>query len=237
MKNKEITLKDIFELIIPKIWLILIASVLCAGITFGYFNFFKDDTYTSTSKLYVYSDTSSNGEVTTGNIDVAKGMVEVYKIILESDKFLNSVTLKLTDTYPEITSGQIRSMMSVSQVNDTEVFAISITSASKDLAYDVLNEIVAFAPEGIRDIVPNALNVKIVEDPSKAAVNSKNSLRNSVIVFLLAAVASVVVIWISSLFDVVIRDKKKIEDNIDIPILGVIPKQENVLVKGEEKNA
>ena len=34
-----------------------------------------------------------------------------------------------------------------------------------------------------------------------------------------------VVIFVLNQFDVVIHNKKKIEDNFDIPVLGVIPRQ------------
>lgn len=32
------------------------------------------------------------------------------------------------------------------------------------------------------------------------------------------------VIFVANMLDVTIRDKKKIEDNFDIPVLGVIPR-------------
>ena len=239
MKNKEITLKDIAELIIPKIWIIFLVSTLCAGVAFVYSAFFKDDSYTSTSLLYIYSKSSESTEVTTGSVDVAKGMVEVYKVILKSDNFLKGVAQKLEETteYKDITTDQIRAMMSISQVNDTEIFSVSITAPTSDMALVVLNKIVEYSPERIPNIVPNALNVTILEDPTEAKVpNSKNSVRNAAIVFLLVAVASVFVIWIRSFFNVVIRDKKMIEDNINIPVLGVIPKHEIQMQKGDGKN-
>ena len=49
---------------------------------------------------------------------------------------------------------------------------------------------------------------------------------------------TVVCIWIYSFFDVVIRDKKKLIDNVDVPILGVIPRHDlpATSAKGEEKH-
>ena len=32
------------------------------------------------------------------------------------------------------------------------------------------------------------------------------------------------VVYVSAMFDVVIHDRKKLEDNFDIPVLGVIPR-------------
>ena len=238
MKNKEITLKDIAELIIPKLWIILLISALCAGIAVIYSSFFKDDTYTSTSQHYVFSKSSQSTEATTGSVDVAKGMVEVYKIVLKSDKFLNGVAEKLQDTeYSGITTAQIRSMMTITQASDTEIFSISITAPTPEMAFAILEKVVEHSTERLPVLIQNGFEVAIINDPTYAkAANPKNTIRNAIIVFMLAAVVTVIAIWIRSLFDVVIRDKKKIEDNINIPILGVIPKHETYIQKGDAKN-
>ena len=59
----------------------------------------------------------------------------------------------------------------------------------------------------------------------------------SPLAFLVSGVLLAVAVWVYSFFDVIIRDKKNLSDNIDIPILGVIPKHELILVsKGEDAN-
>ena len=63
-------------------------------------------------------------------------------------------------------------------------------------------------------------------DAKSIAPNNKHEARNAVLSFLIAAVVSVVAIWVYSFFDVVIRDKKKLIDNVDVPILGVIPRHD-----------
>ena len=124
MKKREITLKDIAELLIPKIWIILLVSVLCAGAAFAY-SAVQDDTYTSNSLLYVYSERNDSTEPSVGSVDVAKGMVEVYKVVLKSDKFLGGVVERLQGTeYEYLTADQIRSMMTISQVGDIEVLSL-----------------------------------------------------------------------------------------------------------------
>ena len=54
--------------------------------------------------------------------------------------------------------------------------------------------------------------------------DSKHELRWSAVAGLCGAVLSMVVIFVYSLFDVTIYDKKKIEDSFNIPVLGIIPK-------------
>lgn len=254
MKKKDITIKDLAELLLPKLWIVAIVSILASAFVFVYSSFAKEDTYTSYSELYVYSKTTSDKEVTTGdNMSVAQGLVEIYQIMLESEEFLKEVVGELTDNpeyaeYKSITNGitinAIKNMMTVSQRDETSVFSISITATSPKLACVLLNAVYDKAIVKIPDLVPNTFDLETFKKPTdpadskSIAPNSKHELRNAVLAFLIAAVVSVVAIWVYSFFDVVIRDRKKLVDNVDIPILGVIPRHElPVTQKGEGADA
>ena len=47
---------------------------------------------------------------------------------------------------------------------------------------------------------------------------------NTAIGVVIGAVITMTFVFVMNMFDVVIHDKKKIEDTFDIPILGVIPR-------------
>ena len=108
----------------------------------------------------------------------------------------------------------------------------------------VLNAIhVNFNEDELAHIVPNTFKISCFKDPiapegsAVISANSKHEIRNAVLMFLIAGVVSVVAIWIYSFFDVVIRDKKKLIDNVEVPILGVIPRHDlPITVKGDDGN-
>ena len=257
MKKKEVTIKDLAELLVPKLWLIIIVSILASAFAFTYSRFFKDDTYTSTSILYVNSTSGENDNMTTGdNIMVASHMLDNYKQIIKRDNFLNMVVNDLVDEngsyaeYKDITknlnASQISKMISISHYEDTQVFALSVTSSDPKLSAVVLNAVHNNAVTNMEKIIPSAKIFAISsvqnplqpEDEKSAIKNSKHEVRNAVLSFMVAAVLSVVFVWIYSFFDVIIRDRKKLIDNVDVPILGVIPRHEiPIPTKGGEKNA
>lgn len=257
MKKKEVTIKDLAELLVPKLWLIIIVSILASVFAFTYSRFFKDDTYTSTSILYVNSTSGENNNMTTGdNILVASHMLDNYKQIIKKDRFLKMVVSDLkSDAGPyveykeltkNLTTSQISKMISISHYEDTQVFSLSITSHDPKLSAVVLNAIHNCVLTNMEELVPSAKVFKItsVQDPvepeedNSATRNSKHEIRNAVLSFMVAAVLSVVFVWVYSFFDVVIRDRKKLFDNIDVPILGVIPRHEiQVAAKGGVNNA
>lgn len=254
MKKKEVTIKDLAELLLPKLWIVVIVSVIFSGLAFVCSRFLKDDTYTASSKFYVNSTTDVTQEKTTGdNIVVARYMLENYKIILKSERFLNYVLEEIkTDAayaeYRNLNVDQISRMMSISHYEDTEVFTISVTSTDPRLACVILNLVHDVATDDrMPEVVESAaiFEITALENPTEPEAysaipqNSKHEARNAVLAFFVAAVLSVVSIWVYSFFDVVVRDKKKLLDNVDVPILGVIPRHDLPIttVKGEEKNA
>ena len=236
MKKKELTIKDLAELLLPKLWIVVIISVLCSALAFVYSKVFKDDTYTS----YVTFSVVTDNITTSDNVDVAKEMVQVYKVMIESENFLNEVISELNrvnaDKFKDMTPSQLRSMMNVTQINETFMFTIYITSSNKEDTAKICEQFRNITPDKIRDeFSVKAPAIKIVDQKDATAPNSKHEIRNTVIAFFVSAILSVLAIWIFSFFDVTIRDKKKLIDNLDVPILGTIPKHElPIPTKGED---
>ena len=166
-------------------------------------------------------------------------MVKVYSIVLTSDDVLNDVIASLPAEYAKynVTASFLRSVMSISEQGNG-VFKISITTDNPQLSFALAEGIENMAPAAIKTNVQSVLSITIFESPKLPTYpNSKHIVRNVAIAFLVGALVSAIVVWIINVFDIVIRDKKKLEDNFDIPVLGVIPIQ--ILsdkVKGEAQD-
>jgi capsular polysaccharide biosynthesis protein len=80
----------------------------------------------------------------------------------------------------------------------------------------------------IKDFLPNnysKINIKCIESPRQVTErNSKGVATNALIGLVIGAFISALVIYFIHIFDVVIRDRKKIEDHFDTPVIGVIPR-------------
>jgi len=227
-KKEELTFKDLISIFIPKLWLIAIVAVLSVAVVAIYISAFKDDTYTSYSTIYVHKDDQIAGS---SDISVAQDMGETYKYILQTEYFLSSVVIELKETNPEydLTTGQLRSMISFTQDGETPIYRISVTSTDAKLAYTVSDCVEKIAPDVIMACIPNAFSITPIDSSVfPKAANTKNLVRNSLIAGVIGFVLAAAVIWVISMFDVVIRDKKRIEDNFDYLVLGIIPHHENV---------
>ena len=229
-KSKETTFKDLIEIFLPKLWLmLLVAVVFCAAISV-YTLVLKDDTYTSSSIVYVYNERTNSTTTSTNDLQAAEQMVSVYNIAIKSEKFLKLVIGSGALSKYQLSPASIKRMISISQEDEGAVFRVSITSTNPELAYDVALAITSGIEtyiQGENGLVKNALLSSVLEDPSvPQAPNSKNTVTKAIIAFVVGFALTAVIVWAHSFFDVVIRSAKKIEDNLDIPILGVIPKHE-----------
>lgn len=229
--NGEITIKELIDLFLPKLWIVAIVGVIFAG-AFGIFTAMKADTYTSVSTFMMVKVPQSNSESTntglnTGEIEAMQSMIQSSQYILESKSFCMSVREQLAG-YDDVTPEQIKSMLSVSLIDDSTCFYIATVSSDPELSKDIADIVHKLLPADIKERLPYAIEISTLDYPEIAAsADSKNVMRNAVIGFALGFLISMLAVFLFAKFDVIIRSREKIEENFDFPILGVIPRYEN----------
>ncbi len=227
-QKKERTLKDFVDILLPKLWIVVLTAVVCAMAAFT-FSFTKKDMYTSSAKYLV----NFNPGGTTTNVSglyyentIIETTLNKYQSIATSDEFITKVVDKINsdeESGISINFAQFKSMFSFSVNATNQTFSFSVTSTDKNMSFNIARIV---EDELIKELEQNFTTEKRERLSSPGlpqSPNSKHSMRNALIAFAIGAILSAAVILIIALSDVTIRDKKKIEDNFNIPILGVIP--------------
>lgn len=269
-KRKERTFKDIINVFVPKIWVLLVVGAIFASLMGGYSLFIKKDTYTTTIDVMV-SPKEGSGIASNGNFQsnqFAQQIAKSYEKVVFGGDFLDNVSKcfsededlvkcltrdnpnnstvtvdseivkKIFDEIEEayngsITPAKLKRMITVKTDAETPSFSLKVTSNSPIVTWAVARVLVyQIEDEGQLDlVVRSGLESAVFTQPdeenySKISANSKNTVRNSLIAFAIGVILAAAAVWVYSMFDIVIRDVAKIEENIDIPILGVIPRHE-----------
>ncbi len=239
-KNKEeFSIKDLFSIFLPKLWIIVLVAFVFALLMGSYSAFMVKDSYSSDSTLVVYKRDS---QVNASDISVTSSRIQLYKVIIFSDSFMNIVlshinTSALYAAYDveswNLSENYIKNVVSINQpYEEVEAFKISVTTNNPDKSYVIADAVSYHIENSLTGILPSEEGVifsQRIDPPNHSLVpNNKNVTRNTILGFAVGVVLSMVVIFVLSLFDVTIRDKKKLEDNFDIPVLGVIPKFEDI---------
>lgn len=220
----EIDLSRIWKAICHRIWLVLIASVLCVVITLVGTFYLVTPEYESSAMFYVNNNSLSVGDtsfsISQGDITAAKSLVDTYIVILNSRACLNDV---IDYAGIDISYSDLKNMISASAVNDTEVFEIVVTSEDPAQAEQIANAIAYILPKRISSIVEgtSANIVDYAVESSKPS--SPNYPKNALVGFMIGFVISIIYIVVRELFDVTIRAQEDIERCSDHPVLAQVP--------------
>jgi capsular polysaccharide biosynthesis protein len=247
-QNDEISIKDFVSLFAPKLWLIVVCAVVLGMLLGGYSLFLKSDTYTSKASLMVSMKNSSS--ISASDIALSSMIIENLEVVLFSRDFLEVVAedINTNESYQKqnwnVNHNTLRRAISFTPNGETSTFDLTITTSSNLLSYVIANTVIDhIMGDTLAKFLPSAYSAIImtrIESPlPNTTKNDKGVLTSTLVGLLVGAVGSMAVVYISAMFDVVIHDRKKLEDNFDIPILGVIPRYDvdEETVKEVGKNA
>lgn len=243
-QNDEITIKELFDIFLPKLWVIILVAAIFAGMLGGYSMFIKEDTYTSTASFIMvktptqYGGTSGSTAITTGlsasEIDAMQSMIGMTEQIMETNQYINSIKEALVEKdakYEKISGATLRSALSIKVVGEATVFDLTATTTDPQLSYDITDIVYHTLPDVIGDYYKEySISIKVIDPPLKAINrNPRGTIRNALIGGFAGAVLTALVVFIVAKMDIVIRSKEKIEQTFNIPVIGVIPRFESDL--------
>ena len=223
-QETEIDLRVVLDILRKNILPLIIVTVIFAAGFFVYSKLFITKQYQASATLIVNNRAEGSSSTTINNaeLNAAQGLADIYSIIIKSDTVLQPVidNLKLNMSYE-----QLKSKITVSTVNSTQVITISMTHPDPDYAQKVIAEIVNVAPPIIADKV-EAGSVKVISE-SRISNNglpvSPNVKRNALIGALVGLVLTLIFIFVREFTNNTFKTEDDITKTLGIPLLGIIP--------------
>lgn len=220
----EIDLKAIFFTLKKKVVFMILIALICATGAGCFTNFFVEPKYTAAITLCAYNDNNrltTNGSITSSEIDASQSLVNTYMEIIRSYTFLEMVA---NNTDYNLGADTIKGMVSCSQVEDTFIFKVKVTSTNAKEATDIANTIADICPDEIVRIV-NAGSVQIVDYARQPVSPSSPNVKKIVsVAFLAGFCISFAIFFLKELFDTSIVNENDLERAFTIPVLGTIPR-------------
>lgn len=232
--NERISVVEISKLFLFYWWRIAIAAVAGAILAYGVSTFYIIPTYTSRGSLYVNNNTvqrSQNVNIT--DIATSQQLALTCIELLKSDTFLTAV---LEDSKLPYTPNQLKSMLALNPMNETEIIEISINSHDAKHSQILVNSVLKGAQEEITRVI-QAGTVKIVDGAKlPTSPSSPNVVQNVVIGFLLGTALSMILVFLIDVFDSRIKIEGDLMEVRELPLLGIIPDMDYTRLE-EKKNA
>ena len=218
----EIDLQKLLLTYLRKAWLIVLFGVVAALVTFYVTAKHITPLYRTSVTIYV-NNTKSNDVVDYvdgSSLSTSARLVATYVNIIRSDTVLSKV---VEQSGLDFTAEEIRSMMTTSQLGNTEMFQVFITYQDPAAAAEVANAIADVAPGEIGNFVEGS-STKIIDYAKVPTTrHSPNYRKNTLLGGIVGVAAAVLYITLRYLLDVRLKDSEDLEMIFDIPVLGQIP--------------
>ena len=223
----EINLVKVLEIILKLWWVVLIFALVMAFAAYSVSAFLMTTLYKSEAKVYVSgSQIAAERGINASDINTSKLLVNTYIEILQGNAFLSSVADEFNRTNDEsweVTAGELKSGLTMTSANETEVLLITYEDISPEKSQQVLNELLANAQDEITRVL-NGCKVSVIDKASlPVTASSPNTKQNTFIGMFLGIVLGVAIIFIKELLDTRIKDDEELKNRYDMAVLGIIP--------------
>lgn len=228
-ENDEIEI-DLLELLYAlrrKIVVIILVSLLGAGV-FGAYSFFvAKPVYKSTAKIYIL--TQSTSITSFADIQVSSSLAKDYEEMIFSRPVVLQVkeNLNLDYEYEEI-----KSKLSINNPADTRCLNISCLSNDKEEACNMANEFAEVSKRQIAEIMatdePTIFEKAVVNDvPVKP-----EKIKNILIGFLLGLIIACAVVIVRYMMNDSLKSEDDIERYLGLNTLAAIPNEKTQKIQG-----
>ena len=228
-KTKEIDIMELLQLIWKKRILVVLLALLAAAATFLSV-YYSTPLYESGGVLYVsnrdlgqMTPTLSDGKTSTSDINASRSLVTSYLEVLKTDDFLLKVAAELNnDPNNHYTPAKLRSMITMSALNETELLYVQAISPDPNVSYEVVSAVLKYAPDTLIYVFDSG-SAKIIDTPkiSKNPINN-NIVRKTVIGFFVGACLGCVIIFLLHFFDQKIHKSSDLVKRYELSVLGEI---------------
>ena len=230
--NEKIGIADIIDMMIRRWWIWTICAITFSIGAFIYTQVFVEPLYRSDGTLYVNAQRTQDIDITQGDMNSSQALVKTYQEILSRRTFLSQVSADLDGRY---SASQLKSMISYSAVNDTQILEVKVVGKVPEDVYAICHSILTHAPDELIRVI-NAGSVKILDDGQvPKAPFSPNVKQNSLVALLLGIGVGAGIILLWELFDTRIKSREDISKKFPEPLLGEIPAFIQVEEAGAEK--
>lgn len=216
----EIDLREIFLILLGKIWLILLVGLLTAAVAFGISQFILDPVYESTTQIYILNK-QDNDTVTYSDVQLGSQLTKDYAELIQSRFVLELVMKELQ--LVNMDYEEMLDKVSVTTPVDTRILAITVKDTDPILAMEMANSIREAAAVHIKNVMDiEAVNVvdtaNLPTEKSGPSVIKWTAVGGLIGILL---VMFIVMIWY--LTDDTIKTSDDVEKYLGLSTLALIP--------------
>ncbi|WP_455543445.1 YveK family protein [Intestinibacter sp.] len=220
----RVDLKELYKIIKKRFWMIVSIGIILGIVSGVVSQFLITPTYQSNTTLIINKE-NNDSQIQLSNSDdlnYVQKLAYTYKEIITSRTVLQK-TIKKLDL--DISYKRLASCINVTNVTNTQIINVSVEYKDPEIARDICNTIPSIFDKEVKRIM-KASGVEVIDKAITSSLPSKpNKKKNVILSSIFGLLLGTCIAIIQSLLDTKIKTSSDIKENLNIPVLGVIPKQ------------
>lgn len=223
LEEEVISLGEILD-VLKKRWKMIIIITLISTIVAGLVSFFLiKPKYEASTKLFIGKEEGAEQGYNQNDVSMYQKLMKTYSEAIKTRDLVGKA-IKIANS--NLTEDEVLEKLTVVTVADTQILQIKIKDADPNMAAIMVKAITNEFVTTSKVLVPNG-NIKVIETvkvPEKPV--SPNKKMNIAIAFLLGLMVSIGISFLLEFLDNTYNNKEQLEKELDIPVIGTIPKIE-----------
>ncbi len=219
----EIDLRQLFFVLLDKIWIIILSGIGCALLGLMISKFFLVPEYESTTQLYVINR-QTEGKVSSADLSAGTQLTKDYKELVISRPVTEQV---ISDLDLDMTHGQLEEKITVETPQDSRILKIIVRDTDPYRAKSIADAMATVSVDTIATVMETEKANIIEQGDLPMSPVSPNVMRNTVIGGAIGAFLAILIILAVFLLDDTIKSEDDVEKHLGLSVLSVIPIQED----------
>lgn len=216
--EETIDLSKLFAILKKNMKYLIILPIVFLVLSMVMTFLFMTPKYSSSTQVLV-NQKETDSQMMAQQVQSDLQLVNTYSEIIKSPRILDKVSKNLKGKY---SSDEIAGMLTISNQAESQILNIAVENESREAAGKVANEIANVFSKDVSKIM-NVDNVSIL---SKADNNSNkvspNAYVNIGVSIVLGFICAIMFIILKELLDKRIKNEIDVNQNLDLPVLGII---------------
>ena len=220
MEN-EISLRELFQIIKKRAGLIVMITVLFAGLSGVFTYFFVTPVYQASTQLLVNQVKDEQMPYAPNSVQTNLQLINTYSVIMKSSAILEKVADQLGNN---LTASQLNQKITVSSAEESQVVNLIVQDSNPKRAADIANT----TAEVFQKEIINIMNIDNISILAKANASDYQApikpqpMMNIAIGLVIGLMAGVGLVFLLEYLDNTVKTEKDVETLLELPVIGSV---------------
>lgn len=216
----EVDLKELFYLLLHKLWLIILVAIFGAVLSAAYSEYLITPFYASTAKLYIINREYGEDVVTWSDVQTGAILAQDFRILVKSRPVMEEVIQKLN---LDMSSEELTGLVSVDIPTDSRVMDITVFHWDYQMAKEIVDAVSEVSSQRLVDVMGMDRVTIVEEGDIPFYPSSPNVMQNTILGGFFGAVITSFIILLVYILNDSIKTAEDVEKYLGITTLGIIP--------------